>query len=131
MEIRKRGILITIILVIQGIFSFLGLSTYFNEQRMQQIVKDQPTLAQFYVPLTPIQIVISTILSLITLVAIIGIFMWKKKAIYAYLVAGVLNGIYGAISDFTATAIIGYIIQIGICILVSKALLKKLEAKIE
>ncbi|MBL4931409.1 MULTISPECIES: hypothetical protein [Clostridium] len=131
MEKRKRGILITIILVIQGIFSFLGLSTYFNEQRMQQILKDQPTFAQFYTPLTPMQIVISTILSLITLVAIIGIFMWKKKAIYVYLAAGVINGIYGAIADFTAIAIIGYIIQIGICVLISKTLLKKLETNIE
>ena len=98
---------------------------------MQQLVKDQPTLAQLYVPLTPFQIVISTILSLITLVAIIGIFMWKKKAIYAYLVAGVINGIYGAISDFTAVAIGGYIIQIVICILISKVLLKKIETYIE
>ncbi|MEG1256079.1 hypothetical protein [Clostridium sp.] len=120
MEKKKRGFWTTLMLVlyiIGGVFSIIAPFT-------NELVKEfTPELA-----LGTGQLIYSAISGVILIAITIGIFMWKKVAIY---VLGVYQAISFIISliitPFTWYGLVGGLVGLGIVYLIVSSLLKKIK----
>jgi len=126
MEKKTRGFWTTLVLVIYIIGGVSSIITALTNKSMAQIVPE--------VALSSGMIIYSIISAIIIIIITIGIFMWKKIAIYALAVYYPVNFLISLIMmDYSMGApvvigsIIGGIISIGIAYLIIFSLLKKIK----
>ncbi|WP_346937362.1 hypothetical protein [Clostridium sp.] len=126
MEKKTRGFWTTLVLVVYIIGGVSSIITAFTNKSMAQIVPE--------VALSSGMIVYSIISAIIIIIITIGIFMWKKIAIYALAVYYPVNFLISLIMmDYSIGvpvvigSIIGGIIGIVIAYLIVFSLLKKIK----
>ncbi|WP_346914048.1 hypothetical protein [Clostridium sp.] len=126
MEKKTRGFWTTLVLVIYIIGGVSSIITALTNKSMAKIVPE--------VALSSGMIVYSIISAIIIIIITIGIFMWKKIAIYALAVYYPVNFLISLIMmDYSMGApviigsIIGGIISIAIAYLIVFSLLKKIK----
>jgi hypothetical protein len=121
---RERGCLITgylILSFIGGIFSALSYPTTKLSQNLAPEITKQ-------FPLSNTAITISTILGILTLIAVIGVFAWNKIAMYAFIVLAIIKNIVAFVSSgFTLGNSIWAVISIGIPVLIAYTLIKRMS----
>jgi hypothetical protein len=120
---RERGCLITGYLILNFIGGILSALSYPTTKLSQNLA---PEIAKQF-PLSSTAIIISTILGVLTLVVIIGVFAWSKIAMYAYVVLGVAKSIVSfASTGFTFWNLVGAAISIGIPALIAYTLIRRM-----
>ncbi len=129
MKERKRGILITIFLVLQGIGAFYGMFVYYTNKWAYNMAKSNSLLADTYQVLSNTEVVINTIISLITLIAIVGVFRWYSGSIYLYVIINAISSITGIMFQPSASIIVSYIVKMIIVVAIAKSLLDKIKTQ--
>lgn len=120
MEKKKRGFWTTLVLVLYIIGGVFGIIGALANKPLAKIV---PEFA-----LSTGAIVFAIISCIIIIAITIGIFMWKKIAIYALAVYEPISFLIGLIiAPFSWSTVIGGVIGIAIAYLIVFSLLKKIK----
>ncbi|QAA30652.1 hypothetical protein [Clostridium manihotivorum] len=121
---RERGCLITGYLILSFIGGILSALSYPTTKLSQNLA---PEIAKQF-PLSNTAIIISTILGILTLIAVIGVFAWNKIAMYAFIVLAIIKNIVAFVSSgFTLGNSIWAVISIGIPALIAYTLIKRMS----
>ncbi|WP_160670261.1 hypothetical protein [Clostridium sp. C8-1-8] len=121
---RERGCLITGYLILNFIGGILSALSYPTTKLSQNLA---PEIAKQF-PLSSTAIIISTILGVLTLIVIIGVFAWNKIAMYAYVVLAIIkNVVTFASSGFTIMNLVWAVISIGIPVLIAYTLIRRMS----
>lgn len=121
---RERGCLITGILVLYFIGSIFSIFTFPINKLNQSL---SPELSKQFAT-SNTSMAIATVLGVITLIAIIGVFMWNKVAIYVFIGLGVAHAINTFVSGgITVMTLISAVISIGIPGAIGYVLIKRLS----
>lgn len=117
-EKPKRGCFLTGWLVLGLIGSFFGMFIILSNQQMVKMLPDYPQLPKSI-------LIISTIISAIQFISIIGVFIWKKVAVYAYGTLALVSFAFSMFSNEMTTAmIVGGIIGLLLNLWATYALMK-------
>lgn len=118
MQKRERGILVTVLLSFILIGNFVGMFSMFVNDYAKEM--NIPTI------IGKDQSVFVTIISLLTVIFIVGTFLWKKWAIYGFLASTIVLNLYSIIAISHAIQdIIPAILSTIIVIFIAKSLLPK------
>jgi hypothetical protein len=121
---KERGCLITGILVLYFIGSIFSIFT-FPINKLNQTLS--PELSKQFAT-SNTSMVIATALGVITLIAIIGVFIWNKVAIYVFIGLGVAHAINTLVSSgITGIALLSAVISIAIPGAIGYVLIKRLS----
>ncbi|MEW8993258.1 hypothetical protein [Clostridium sp.] len=120
MEKRTRGFWTTLVLVFYIIVGVLGIIGALANKSLAKMVPEAA--------LSTGMIAYSIISAIIIIAIAIGIFMWKKIAIYALAVYEPISFLIGLIiAPFSWSTVIGGVIGIAIAYLIVFSLLKKIK----
>ncbi|SHE40780.1 Uncharacterised protein [Clostridium fallax] len=120
MESRKRGVIVNCILIFYIIRALLYLVTPFTNQSVKTLVPEKV--------LSKPAVIFYTVLGLVMILIIIGVFLWNKIAIYLFGTVGILIG--GAtliIENISAMAVLGAAVEIILTIMIAFILLKRIN----
>ncbi|MBK1811711.1 hypothetical protein JHL18_13895 [Clostridium sp. YIM B02505] len=121
---RERGCLITGILVLYFIGAIFSVFTFPINKLNQTFT---PELASQF-PTTNTSMAITTILGVMTVITIIGVFLWNKIAIYVFIGLGVVHAINTfVLSGITGRTLLSSAISIGIPGAIGYVLIKRLS----
>lgn len=129
MKERKRGILLTIFLVLQGIGAFYGMFVYYTNKWASDMAESNLMFADTYQVLSNTEVVINTITSLITLISIVGVFKWYSGSIYLYVIINAISSITGILFQPSLQVTISYIVKMIIVVAIAKSLLNKMKTQ--
>ncbi|WP_142413214.1 hypothetical protein [Hathewaya massiliensis] len=105
-EKPKRGCFLTGWLVLGLIGSFFGMFIIFSNSYMVKVLPEYPKFSTSV-------LVVSTIASIIQFASTIGIFLWKKVAVYLYAGIALFNFAYSFfMNEISTTTIISGIIGV-------------------
>lgn len=121
---KERGCLITGILVLYFIGSIFSIFT-FPINKLNQTLS--PELSKQFAT-SNTSMAIATVLGVITLIAIIGVFIWNKVAIYVFVAVGVAHAINTLVSGgITGMTLLSAAISVAIPGAIGYVLLKRLS----
>ncbi|GKU26052.1 hypothetical protein [Clostridium folliculivorans] len=121
---RERGCLITGILVLYFIGAIFSVFT-FPINKLNQTLS--PELSKQFAT-SNTSMAIATVLGVMTVVAIIGVFLWNKIAIYAFIGLGVAHAINTFVSGgITGMTLLSAAISVAIPGVIGYVLIKRLS----
>lgn len=118
MKTRKRGFVITALLIFYIIISVLNLLTFFTNESIKSFMPEKA--------LSTNSVIFYTVLGVIMLLVILGVFLWNKICIYLFGVIGIIMGIATLIIEgYSTMTILSAIAEAALAILISVILIKK------